>query len=131
MPPRTKETVDAEKATKKAQARAERDAAELHLEVTLPVGRTLVWSLEQTSGRAGLELWRQSRLTVNEVRSEITSQGLSGHGVEPFVIAAVAFLAAHQAGVPATFDGLLDQIDSAAIRSGEVSLRLSDAPPKA
>lgn len=125
MPPRTKADVDAEKQGKKAKERADRDAARLVVGVRMVDGvgveREYLWDTDSTSSRAGFDLWRAAGITTSELLAEMGREA-SGAGVEPWVVAAVVFLAKRCARESASFDGLLDEVTAEGLRSGAVSI---------
>lgn len=125
MPPRTKADVENEKKAKKAQVRASREADRLLVGVRLvdPAGveREYVWDTDASSSRAGFDLWRACGLTCGELLAELGREA-SGAGVEPWVVAAVVFVAQRNAGERASFDALLDVITVEGMRSGAVAI---------
>lgn len=125
MPPRTKADVDAEKRAKKAKEKAERDDARLLVGVRMVDGvgveREYLWDTDATSSRAGFDLWRAAGITTSELLAEMGREA-SGAGVEPWVVAAVVFLAKRCARESASFDVLLDEVTAEGLRSGAVSI---------
>lgn len=81
--------------------------------------------LTAVTNRDELDLFKQSSLTMAEVR-EAFSKG----GVPPFCLAAVMFLALRQAGdKAATYDALLDSIDRYDVDLKPITAQ--DDPPEA